>query len=47
MSDAPAHTYDPIAVSSESTVVAEYVHDPSQADAYQSESGLEGDDPTP
>ncbi|GLU86112.1 DEAD/DEAH box helicase [Kocuria sp. NBRC 114282] len=41
MSDAPAHTYDPIAVSSESTVVAEYVHDPSQADAYQSESGLE------
>ena len=41
MSDALARTYDPIAVSSESTVVAEYVHDPSQADAYQSESALE------
>ena len=43
MSDAPAHTYDPIAVSSESTVVAEYVYDPSQADAYQSESALENE----
>ncbi|MEV8158106.1 type I restriction endonuclease subunit R [Kocuria salsicia] len=41
MSDSPARTYDPIAISSESTVVAEYVHDPSQADAYQSESALE------
>lgn len=41
MSDSPARTYDPIAVSSESTVVAEYVPDPSQADAYQSESALE------
>lgn len=41
MSDAPARAFDPIAVSSESTVVAEYVHDPSQADAYQSESALE------
>ena len=41
MSDAPARAYDPIAVSSEGTVVAEYVHDPSQADAYQSESALE------
>ena len=41
MSDAAARTYDPIAVSSESTVVAEYVHDPLQADAYQSESALE------
>ncbi|APH00657.1 DEAD/DEAH box helicase [Janibacter indicus] len=43
MSDAPARTFDPIAVSSESTVVAEYVHDPSQADAYQSESALENE----
>ncbi|MBB4735237.1 type I restriction enzyme R subunit [Micrococcus cohnii] len=41
MSDALARTYDPIAVSLESTVVAEYVHDPSQADAYQSEAALE------
>lgn len=41
MSDATARAFDPIAVSSESTVVAEYVHDPSQADAYQSESALE------
>lgn len=41
MSDSPARTYDPIAVSSESTVVAEYVHEPLQADAYQSESALE------
>ena len=41
MSDAAARAYDPIAVSSESTVVAEYVHDPLQADAYQSESALE------
>ena len=43
MSDAPARTFDPIAVSSESTVVAEYVNDPSQADAYQSESALENE----
>ncbi|MGO1263792.1 MAG: type I restriction endonuclease subunit R, partial [Brevibacterium aurantiacum] len=41
MSVAPARGYDPIAISSESTVVAEYVHDPSRADAYQSESALE------
>ncbi|MEU2940437.1 type I restriction endonuclease subunit R [Nocardiopsis alba] len=41
MSDAPARAYDPIAVSSESTVVAEYAHDPLQADEYQSESALE------
>ena len=41
MTDAPARTYEPIAVSSESTVVAEYVHDPLQAEAYQSESALE------
>ncbi|MGW9827905.1 type I restriction enzyme, R subunit [Brevibacterium pityocampae] len=41
MTDAPARKYDPIAVSAESTVVSEYVHDPLQADAYQSESALE------
>lgn len=41
MSDSHAPTYDPIAVSSESTVVAEYVHGPLQAEAYQSESALE------
>ncbi|MEX3595176.1 type I restriction endonuclease subunit R [Kocuria carniphila] len=41
MIDLPARTYDPIAVSSESTVVAEYVHGPAEADAYQSESALE------
>jgi type I restriction enzyme R subunit len=41
VNDLPARTYDSIAVSSESTVVAEYVPDPSQADAYQSESALE------
>ncbi|MGP5484695.1 type I restriction endonuclease subunit R [Brachybacterium alimentarium] len=41
MSDSQAPTYDPIAVSSESTVVAEYIHDRSQGDAYQSESALE------
>lgn len=33
--------YDPIAVSSESTVVAEYVPDPHTESAYQSESALE------
>ena len=41
MSDAPARKYDPIAVSSESTVVAEYVADPLEATAYQSEADLE------
>ena len=41
MSEAAALKFDPIAVSSESTVVAEFVQDPSQADAYQSESALE------
>ncbi|GAA4486473.1 type I restriction endonuclease subunit R [Microbacterium panaciterrae] len=41
MSDAPARTYDPIAISSESTVVAEYVADPLEATAYQSEADLE------
>ncbi|WP_268742047.1 type I restriction endonuclease, partial [Kocuria palustris] len=41
MSEAAARKFDPIAISSESTVVAEYVQDPSQAEAYQSESALE------
>ncbi|MHB1010106.1 MAG: type I restriction endonuclease subunit R [Propionibacteriaceae bacterium] len=34
-------TYDPIAVSSESTVVAEYAPDPAAASSYQSEADLE------
>ena len=37
----PAHRYDPIAVSSESTVVAEYVPEPGAETAYQSEAALE------
>ncbi|GAA1224502.1 type I restriction endonuclease subunit R [Rhodoglobus aureus] len=41
MSEAPAKRYDPIAVSSESTVVAEFVSDASSAVAYQSEAELE------
>ncbi|WP_057374650.1 type I restriction endonuclease subunit R, partial [Propionibacterium freudenreichii] len=41
MSDSPARAYDPIAVSAESTVVAEYVPDPARAEAYQSEAALE------
>lgn len=41
MSDAPGRKYDPIAMSAESTVVAEYVPDPAQATAYQSEADLE------
>ncbi|WP_035277993.1 type I restriction endonuclease subunit R [Brevibacterium aurantiacum] len=41
MNESAARKFDLIATSSESTVVAEYVHDPSQADAYQSESALE------
>ncbi|MDO5644871.1 MAG: type I restriction endonuclease subunit R [Dermabacter sp.] len=41
MSDAQARTYDPIAISSESTVVAEYVSDTVEAEAYQSEAALE------
>lgn len=35
MSDAPARKYDPIAVSAESTVVSEYIADPSIVAAYQ------------
>ena len=41
MSDAPARKYDPIAISSESTVVAEYVPESQDATAYQSEGELE------
>lgn len=41
MSDALARIYDPIAVSAESTVVSEYIADPSGATAYQSEADLE------
>lgn len=41
MSEAPARAYDPIAVSSESTVVAEYEAEPSKETAYQSEAALE------
>ncbi|GGH34532.1 type I restriction endonuclease subunit R [Microbacterium album] len=41
MSDAPARKYDPIAVSAESTVVAEYVPDAPVEYAYQSEAALE------
>ena len=41
MSDASARKFDPIAISSESTVVAEYITEPAKADAYQSESALE------
>ncbi|NYF16015.1 type I restriction enzyme R subunit [Microbacterium sp. AK009] len=41
MSDLRPRRYDPIAVSSESTVVAEYVADASDGVAYQSEAELE------
>lgn len=41
MSEAAARKYDPIAVSNESTVVAEYMADPSAEAAYQSEADLE------
>ena len=37
----PAHRYEPIAVSAESTVVAEFVPDEAEATAYQSEADLE------
>lgn len=40
MSDAQARKYDPIAISSESTVVAEYISDGLKAEAYQSEAAL-------
>ncbi|HEU0205458.1 MAG TPA: type I restriction endonuclease subunit R [Pseudolysinimonas sp.] len=41
MTDLPALRYDPIAVSSESTVVAELTLDPARSTAYQSEAQLE------
>ncbi|MGV1034922.1 MAG: type I restriction endonuclease subunit R [Microbacteriaceae bacterium] len=41
MSDATPRKYDPIAVSSESTVVAEYIPDAAGAGSYQSEAELE------
>ncbi len=41
MSDVPARRYEPIAVSAESTVVAEYVPDTHAEAAYQSEAALE------
>ncbi|AWB83090.1 type I restriction endonuclease subunit R [Corynebacterium liangguodongii] len=41
MSDATHRKYDPIAVSAESTVVAEYVPDAASETAYQSEAALE------
>lgn len=37
----PAHRYEPIAVSAESTVVAQFVPDDAGATAYQSEADLE------
>ena len=43
MSDTSPVKYDPIAVSSESTVVAEYVPDRKTSSAYQSEAALEQD----
>ncbi|SEB01794.1 MULTISPECIES: type I restriction endonuclease subunit R [unclassified Mycobacterium] len=41
MTDGKAVRYDPIAVSAESTVVAEYISDGKIADSYQSEADLE------
>lgn len=41
MTEAAARKYDPIAVSDESTVVAEYTPEPSKETAYQSEAELE------
>ena len=41
MTDGPAPRYEPIAVSSESTVVAEFIPDPAQGSGYQSEAELE------
>jgi len=41
VSENPAHRYEPIALSSESTVVAEFIADPTRQDGYQSEAELE------
>ena len=43
MSEPPPRRYEPIAVSSESTVVAEFVPEPSSAASYQSEHELEAE----
>ncbi|SNU02085.1 type I restriction enzyme, R subunit [Ruaniaceae bacterium KH17] len=43
MTEAPARKYDPIAVSAESTVVAEYEAEPNASGAYQSEAQLEAE----
>ena len=43
MRDAEPRRYDPIAVSAESTVVAEYIPEPLAAEPYQSEAELERD----
>ncbi|WP_231979309.1 PDDEXK family nuclease [Tessaracoccus coleopterorum] len=41
MIESLARKFDPIAVSAESTVVAEYIADPASQAAYQSEAALE------
>jgi len=41
MTEAPATRYDPIAVSAESTVVAEYFPEAAEETAYQSEAAIE------
>lgn len=41
MTDARATRYDPVVVSAESTVVAEYVSETADEAAYQSEAALE------
>jgi type I restriction enzyme, R subunit len=43
MSEAPAYRYDPVAISAESTVVAEYAATSDFSTAYQSEADLERD----
>ena len=43
MSEQKAKRYEPIAVSSESTVVAEFIPDSASASTYQSEADLEGE----
>ena len=43
MSEASASRFEPIALSSESTVVAEFEPDPAEATRYQSEAALEAE----
>lgn len=43
MTEAPSRRYEPIAVSPESTVVAQYIPDPIAAEGHQSEAELERD----